>query len=258
MIARILYEILHCLFFAGLTARLAACAARAPGRRALYAVAGAAGCMFLGDVYWLAHLVLRGATPTIVSACDVAYLGVLHMLNASLPHTQWRLLKKQPFAAWMGVFTVLNGVAWNVWTGAWFANLLWTVSLLLPAVRAAQLAEGGLPPARRNAFFALTGLLTLCQAMLFTPLAAEMRSVLSPICTALWALSLGLLAFALKGGSSLRELRLPAWVLLILFCEFASLLSQDLFYYAFQVLAAAAIACAAGAARREEVRPHAV
>lgn len=74
MSAIVLYEILHCLAAACLAVRLF-CHAHSPAQTKRYVLAGAAACLFLGDVYWLAHLIIRGEPPAIFSACDVAYIG---------------------------------------------------------------------------------------------------------------------------------------------------------------------------------------
>ena len=82
MSAIVLYEILHCLAAACLAVRLF-CHAHSPAQTKRYVLAGAAACLFLGDVYWLAHLIIRGEPPAIFSACDVAYIGFLLMFNTA-------------------------------------------------------------------------------------------------------------------------------------------------------------------------------
>lgn len=85
MDATILYEMLHCLVCMVLACWLIQKTLHVPGYPALYAVTVAVVCLFLGDVYWLAHLMIRGSTPVILSACDAAYLGFWLILNAGLP-----------------------------------------------------------------------------------------------------------------------------------------------------------------------------
>ena len=146
MSAIVLYEILHCLTAACLAVRLF-CHAHSPAQTKRYVLAGAAACLFLGDVYWLAHLIIRGEPPAIFSACDVAYIGFLLMFNTALPGVDPQRLRQRPFAVWMAVFTLMNVVAWMVWTGAWFNNLLWGVPMLLLATHSAMLVEKDLPQA---------------------------------------------------------------------------------------------------------------
>lgn len=151
MSAIVLYEILHCLTAACLAVRLF-CHAHSPAQTKRYVLAGAAACLFLGDVYWLAHLIIRGEPPAIFSACDVAYIGFLLMFNTALPGVGPQRLRQRPFAVWMAVFTLMNVVAWMIWTGAWFNNLLWGVPMLLLAAHSAMLVEKDLPQARRTVF----------------------------------------------------------------------------------------------------------
>lgn len=82
MDATILYEMLRCLVCMVLACWLIQKTLHVPGYPALYAVTVAVVCLFLGDVYWLAHLMIRGSTPVILSACDAAYLGFWLILNA--------------------------------------------------------------------------------------------------------------------------------------------------------------------------------
>ena len=110
MSAIVLYEILHCLAAACLAVRLF-CHAHSPAQTKRYVLAGAAACLFLGDVYWLAHLIIRGEPPAIFSACDVAYIGFLLMFNTALPGVGPQRLRQRPFAVWMAVFTLMNVVA---------------------------------------------------------------------------------------------------------------------------------------------------
>ena len=158
-------------------------------------LAGAAACLFLGDVYWLAHLIIRGEPPAIFSACDVAYIGFLLMFNTALPGVGPQRLRQRPFAVWMAVFTLMNVVAWMIWTGAWFNNLLWGVPMLLLAAHSAMLVEKDLPRAGRTVFFALVALLFFCESAV---LAGGPYRMLAPLCVLLWMLSLVQLAFTLK------------------------------------------------------------
>ena len=117
----------------------------------LYVLAGAAACLFLGDVYWLAHLIIRGEPPTIFSACDVAYIGFLLMFNAALPRVEPRRSLRHPFTLCMAAFALLNAAAWMVWTGVWFNNLLWGIPMLVlgPAQRHAGGSKAVRGPVRR-------------------------------------------------------------------------------------------------------------
>ena len=224
----VLYESVRCVLVLGLAAWLL-CRARAmPDRPRLYALAGAVACLFLGDAYWLAHLIVRGETPGIFSACDVAYVGCWLMCNAALPGAPLRALRKRPLAAGMGAFALLNGAAWIAWTGEWITNILWNIPLLLMAVRGAMLVEGALTRRQRGALLATMALLAAAGA--------------------LWLALIVQLGAALRGRGSLRTLSVPAWLLLATLCEFASLLAQGAAYYGFQVMTTAAFAFAALAA----------
>lgn len=136
MSAIVLYEILHCLAAACLAVRLF-CHAHSPAQTKRYVLAGAAACLFLGDVYWLAHLIIRGEPPAIFSACDVAYIGFLLMFNTALPGRGSAAFASAALRGMDGGFTLMNVVAWMVWTGAWFNNLLWGVPMLLLAAHSA-------------------------------------------------------------------------------------------------------------------------
>ena len=119
MDATILYEMLHCLVCMVLACWLIQKTLHVPGYPALYAVTVAVVCLFLGDVYWLAHLMIRGSTPVILSACDAAYLGFWLILNAGLPRAAQPEKSSKAFAALMGVFILLNCIGWMVWTSSW-------------------------------------------------------------------------------------------------------------------------------------------
>ena len=71
----------------------------------------------------------------------------------------------------------------------------------------------------------------------------------APLCTVLWVLALGQLAFLLKGTGSLKRLSVPAWALLTFFCECASFLAQGAVYYGFQVVTMICFVCAASVGR---------
>lgn len=243
----VLYEIVRCVLVLGLAAWLL-CRARAmPDRPRLYALAGAVACLFLGDAYWLAHLIVRGETPVIFSACDVAYVGCWLMCNAALPGAPLRALRKRPLAAGMGAFALLNGAAWIAWTGEWITNILWNIPLLLMAVRGAMLVEGALTRRQRGALLATMALLAAAGA-LWLGRTDGAPGALGLICSALWLALIVQLGAALRGRGSLRTLSVPAWLLLATLCEFASLLAQGAAYYGFQVMTTAAFAFAALAA----------
>lgn len=240
----VLYEIVRCVLVLGLAAWLL-CRARAmPDRPRLYALAGAVACLFLGDAYWLAHLIVRGETPVIFSACDVAYVGCWLMCNAALPGAPLRALRKRPLAAGMGAFALLNGAAWIAWTGEWITNILWNIPLLLMAVRGAMLVEGALTRRQRGALLSTMALLIAAGALWL----GRTGGALGLICSALWLALIVQLGAALRGRGSLRTLSVPAWLLLATLCEFASLLAQGAAYYGFQVMTTAAFAFAALAA----------
>ena len=243
----VLYEIVRCVLVLGLAAWLL-CRARAmPDRPRLYALAGAVACRFLGDAYWLAHLIVRGETPVIFSACDVAYVGCWLMCNAALPGAPLRALRKRPLAAGMGALALLNGAAWIAWTGEWITNILWNIPLLLMAVRGAMLVEGALTRRQRGALLATMALLAAAGA-LWLGRTGGAPGALGLICSALWLALIVQLGAALRGRGSLRTLSVPAWLLLATLCEFASLLAQGAAYYGFQVMTTAAFAFAALAA----------
>ena len=255
MTETVLYEVLHCLVAACLAVWLLCRVIHTQGPLMLYALAAAAACLFLGDAYWLAHLIIRGAPPAIFSACDVAYIGFLLMFSTALPHVEPRRLGEYPFAVWMAVFALLNVVAWMVWTGEWFNNLLWGVPMMVLVMHSAVLVGKDLSRARRNVLGALLALVSVCEA---AALAGFAHPALDLLCGVLWVLSFLQLVNALKGTGRLARLRVPAWALLTAFSECASFLAQDAVYYGFQVLTMACLVCAAWSAVREGEARHAV
>ena len=255
MTAIVLYEVLHCLVAVCVAVWLFFRAVHGAERSALYVLAGAAACLFLGDVYWLAHLIIRGEPPTIFSACDVAYIGFLLMFNAALPRVAPRRLREHPFAICMAVFVLLNVAAWMVWTGAWFNDLLWGVPMAVVVVHSAMLVEKSLSPAGRNGLGILLALLSVSEVAVLAGLA---HPLLDLLCVALWLLSFLQLARALAGKGRLTRLTVPAWALLTAFSECASFLTQGAVYYGFQVLTTACFVCAAWSACREGAARHAV
>lgn len=84
MSAIVLYEILHCLAAACLAVRLF-CHAHSPAQTKRYVLAGAAACLFLGDVYWLAHLIIRGEPPAIFFCLRCSVHRFSLMFNTALP-----------------------------------------------------------------------------------------------------------------------------------------------------------------------------
>ncbi len=250
MNTKILYELVHCLFCMGMLIWLVGKAVKKPGYPALYAMVGAAACFFLGDAYWLAHLIVRGGIPAIFSACDVAYLGIWLMLNALLPRTNLRATIKKPFAAGMGVFVLCNGVAWYLWNGSWFNNALWMSAIFVLTVRCSSLVEETISPKKRNTFFVLLALLMASQyyMLLREGSAYGARDV---VCTVLWLLSLVQLVLVLRKDTTER-LTVPAWFLLVVFCELASFLMDGGFYYVFQALTVGFFAFAARAVYKEK------
>ena len=175
------------------------------------------------------------------------------MFNTALPGVDPQRLRQRPFAVWMAVFTLMNVVAWMVWTGAWFNNLLWGVPMLLLATHSAMMVEKDLPRARRTVFFALVALLVFCESAV---LAGGPYRMLAPLCVLLWMLSLVQLAFTLK--DSLKRLSVPAWALIMVFCDCASFLTQGAVYYGFQLLMMVCFAYAAVSACKEGEARHAV
>lgn len=254
MTETVLYEVLHCLVAACLAVWLLCRVIHTQGPLMLYALAGAAACLFLGDAYWLAHLIIRGVPPVIFSACDVAYIGFLLMVGTALSRVEPLRLSKAPFSVGMLVFSLLNIAAWMIWTGEWFVNLLWAVPMLLLILHSAMLAEKSLSARRRSGFWVLLALLSVCQAAV---LAGFSDRALALLCTVLWMLSFLQLAFALKGSGSLTRLPLGAWALLMAFCECASFLAQGAAYYVFQVLATTCFLFAAVSACKEGAACHA-
>lgn len=252
MSAIVLYEIVRCVLVLALAAWLLCRARSMPDQPGLYALAGAAACLFLGDAYWLAHLIVRGETPVIFSACDVAYVGCWLMCNAALPGAPLRALRERPFAAWMGLLALFNGVAWIVWTGEWITNILWNIPLLLMAVRSTMLVEGLLTRRRRAALLATMALLIAAGALCLWR-TGGMSGTMGLICSGLWLMLIVQFGTALRGRGSLRTMSVPAWLLLATLCEFASLLAQGAAYYGFQLMTTAAFAFAAMAACRGEV-----
>ena len=127
--------------------------------------------------------------------------------------------------------------------------------MLVLALHSAMLADQRLSAARCGVFFALLVLLAVCEASF---LAGGVRRVAGPLCTVLWVLALGQLAFLLKGTGSLKRLSVPGWALLTFFCECASFLAQGAVYYGFQVVMMICFVCAAVSAVREGEARHAV
>lgn len=252
----ILYEGLHCLFCAWLTYWLIGKTIAAPHHPMLYATTVAVVCLLLGDAYWLAHLIIRGNVPEILSACDVAYVGMWLIFHAALPRPQKLSGRQAALAALMGVFTVLNGVGWTVWTQHWLLNLIWTIPLFLLAVRSALLLDVRLNSLRGYLFLPLPGLLLAAETASF--LWPEFWDSLNVLCAILWLCSLMLFAWLLKGKAPFRQLPIPAWMLLIVYCECASLLSSDWAYFVFQVLLAGAIGYFARIVGKEGETLHAV
>lgn len=253
MTAAILYEVAHCLIAAGLALWLRHRALARPDRPALWMLTAAAACLLLGDVYWLAHLIVRGGVPGIFSACDVAYIGFFLLLNAALPQAALRSPWTSPFAAGLLLFTLLNAVGWIVWTDAWFANVVWALVLLALVWHAAMLTEDAVRPRRRNALLALLCALALCEALLLC-LPDNGRSAFGAVRVTLWLLALFQLGYALKGDRPLARMPSPAWLLVVVFGELASFLSQGWVYYGFQVLTIGAFVRAVLTACGEEER----
>lgn len=234
MSMEILYETLHCLFCGWLVFQLAAKAVKRPGASRLHAMTGAAACLFLGDLYWLTHLLVRGSVPQLFSACDVSYLGTWLMLGAGLPRTEKQGRRNLPMAALMGTFAVLNGIGWGVWTGYWFSDILWMIPMAMLMARSALLLEAELRTGAGALFCAVLAALTACEAAV---LCLGLESKLAALaCDALWLLSLAQLARVVKGGQAWSRLTFPAWLQLILYAEFAALLSSGWAYFLFQVL----------------------
>ncbi len=257
MSMEILYETLHCLFCGSLAAYLAVRTARQTGHLRLYAVTGAAVCLMLGDVYWLIHLIIRGETPQMFSACDVAYLGTWLMLGAGLPRGEESTQGRRPFAALMGVFAVLNGIGWGFWTGDWLSDVLWTIPMLMVVVRSALRVEVELRSARGMAFLGTLTLLVLGE-MTWYVVPERFWTVCDCVCDLLWALSLVQMACMVKGRTPFRQLSFPAWLLLIFFAEYAALLATGWVYFAFQVIVAVAVGCMAMSVCREGEASYAV
>ena len=160
MSAIVLLEILHCLSGCVTWRSGVVLPCPQPGSNETLCAGRSGGLPVPWDVYWLAHLIIRGEPPAIFffSACDVAYIGFLLMFNTALPGVDPQRLRQRPFAVWMAVFTLMNVVAWMVWTGAWFNNLLWVRSHC--CFCRAQRHAGGKRPAprqRRTAFFRTGG-----------------------------------------------------------------------------------------------------
>lgn len=234
MSMEILYECLHCLFYAVLAAWLIRRTVRLPRSPVRYAVSAGAVCIFLGDVYWLAHLLIRGGMPQMFSACDVAYVGMWLILGAGLPRAENRA-DRWFFPAFMGLFTALNAAGWMLWTGGWFSDLIWALSMLMVAVRGAMLVEVDVRSRMFRAFFMLVVLLIAAEWACLT-LEGEGWQAAETACEALWLLSLAQFVWLLKGKQAFMQLSMPRLLLMMLYVEFASLMSTAWAYYVFQVL----------------------
>lgn len=257
MNATTLYEILHCFFCAALACWLIRQNIRMPGRPPLYAVTMAIVCLTLGDVYWLAHLVIVGQTPSVLSACDVAYLGIWLMLNSGLPRTAHPTASEKGFATLMGLFILLNCLGWVLWTGSWFINLLWAIPLLWITVRSALRIRVRLR-SRSFALFVLSLIMVVAAeaVMYLLPEAQWERAML--LCSLLWLLSMFALIRLVQGKNTLAQLSMPGWMLLLVYCECASFLCTGIAYGGFQLLLLAGFACFSASLCKEGEACHAV
>ena len=228
-----------------------------PGYPALYAVTGAVVCLFLGDVYWLAHLMIRGSTPVILSACDAAYLGFWLILNAGLPRAAQPEKSSKAFAALMGVFILLNCIGWMVWTSSWLINLLWAIPLMLIAVRSALRTKVD-PSSRTFALYALLlGALMVAETFAFLLPAVHWEKV-KLLCSLIWLLSLVQFIRLLKGKGTLAQLAMPGRVLILVYCECASFLCTGVAYNVFQLLMLGFLAYFARSVSKEGEACHAL
>lgn len=257
MDATILYEILHCLICMALAYWLIQKTIHTPGYPALYAFTVAAACLFLGDVYWLAHLMIRGSTPVILSACDVAYLGFWLILNAGLPRAAQPKKSDRVFAALMGFFILLNCLGWMIWTSSWFINLLWAIPLMLIAVRSALRTQVNLASPAFMLYALLLGALILAETVAFL-LPVILWEKIKLLCSLLWLLSLLQFIRLLKGKAPLAQLVLPGRMLILVYCECASFLCTGVAYNCFQLLLLGFLAYFARSVSKEGEACHAL
>lgn len=257
MDATILYEMLHCLVCMVLACWLIQKTLHVPGYPALYAVTVAVVCLFLGDVYWLAHLMIRGSTPVILSACDAAYLGFWLILNAGLPRAAHPEKSSKAFAALMGVFILLNCIGWMVWTSSWLINLLWAIPLMLIAVRSALRTKVDLSSRTFALYALLLGALMVAETFAFLLPAVHWEKV-KLLCSLVWLLSLVQFIRLLKGKGTLAQLAMPGPVLILVYCECASFLCTGVAYNVFQLLMLGFLAYFARSVSKEGEACHAI
>ena len=257
MDATILYEMLHCLVCMVLACWLIQKTLHVPRYPALYAVTVAVVCLFLGDVYWLAHLMIRGRTPVILSACDAAYLGFWLILNAGLPRAAQSEKSSKAFAALMGVFILLNCIGWMVWTSSWFINLLWAIPLMLIAVRSALRTKVDLSSRTFALYALLLGALMVAETFAFLLPAVHWETV-KLLCSLVWLLSLVQFIRLLKGKGTLAQLAMPGRVLILVYCECASFLCTGVAYNVFQLLMLGFLAYFARSVSKEGETCHAL
>lgn len=257
MDATILYEMLHCLVCMVLACWLIQKTLHVPGYPALYAVTVAVVCLFLGDVYWLAHLMIRGSTPVILSACDAAYLGFWLILNAGLPRAAQPKKSSKAFAALMGVFILLNCIGWMVWTSSWLINLLWAIPLMLIAVRSALRTKVDLSSRTFALYALLLGALMVAETFAFLLPAVHWEKV-KLLCSLVWLLSLVQFIRLLKGKGTLAQLAMPGPVLILVYCECASFLCTGVAYNVFQLLMLGFLAYFARSVSKEGEACHAL
>lgn len=257
MDATILYEMLHCLVCMVLACWLIQKTLHVPGYPALYAVTVAVVCLFLGDVYWLAHLMIRGSTPVILSACDAAYLGFWLILNAGLPRAAQPEKSSKAFAALMVVFILLNCIGWMVWTSSWLINLLWAIPLMLIAVRSALRTKVDLSSRIFALYALLLGALMVAETFAFLLPAVHWEKV-KLLCSLVWLLSLVQFIRLLKGKGTLAQLAMPGRVLILVYCECASFLCTGVAYNVFQLLMLGFLAYFARSVSKEGEACHAL
>lgn len=257
MDATILYEMLRCLVCMVLACWLIQKTLHVPGYPALYAVTVAVVCLFLGDVYWLAHLMIRGSTPVILSACDAAYLGFWLILNAGLPRAARPEKSSKAFAALMGVFILLNCIGWMVWTSSWLINLLWAIPLMLIAVRSALRTKVDLSSRTFALYALLLGALMVAETFAFLLPAVHWEKV-KLLCSLVWLLSLVQFIRLLKGKGTLAQLAMPGRVLILVYCECASFLCTGVAYNVFQLLMLGFLAYFARSVSKEGEACHAL
>lgn len=120
-------------------------ARRTDKETAVHIFAAGLFCFYLGDLFWTAHLLVKGYAPAVFSPADVAWIGQFLWLFAA---TRLLCPGNTPRPWWVRVLPTLVVGNYIVWITALecepFSNALWCVVMALLAWQAGcGLAAGG-------------------------------------------------------------------------------------------------------------------